>query len=202
MKSVVYIFAPFYTFNVVLLGRSWMGIRKYLWKIFGDRRKVERHDAAIPVDYAEKNGPINLFFHTVNICRFGAFIQTNKPLPVGTELELTLSVPDVEQDAIAQPIKVTCQAIVIHVQDGSKGLPRGMGVKFINITEKDWSVVGRFLIWQKSHRGKVSVPAKGDVRKLKDADLGEEKVKDLKETQSELAKEFELLEQESKRKKG
>lgn len=178
-----------------------MGIRKYLWKIFGDRRKAERYDATIPVDYAKKNGPVSLFFHTTNICRLGAFIETEKPMPVGTELELTLSVPDIGQDAVAQPKKVSFHAVVIHVRDGSRKSAGGMGVKFTDITEKDWKSVGSFLRWQKSHRGKVSVPAHGDAKQLKDAALGKEKVEDLKEAQRELAKEFELLEQESKRKK-
>ena len=178
-----------------------MGIRRYLWRILGDKRKADRHHAVIPVDYAPEKGPVYLFFHTLDISRVGAFLQTPNLVPVGTDLELTFSVPDVEHDSVTQPKKVVCHAAVARVQEGRKGLPKGMGIKFTDLNEKDWKTIGNYLKWLKGKRGSASVPARGSPQQLKDAQLTQEKIEDIKEAQQELAKEFEMFKQESKSKK-
>jgi type IV pilus assembly protein PilZ len=100
----------------------------------GDRRGDPRQPIELKVEYKR----LNAFFadYTKNISRGGTFIQTSKPLPVGTEFVFKLYVPTLEQ---ALQIRGQVKWIVEPPADGSQppaetdGNPMvpGMGIRFV-----------------------------------------------------------------------
>ena len=106
-----------------------------------DRRGDPRQPIELKVEYKR----LNAFFadYTKNISRGGTFIQTGKPLPVGTEFVFKLYVPTLEQ---ALHIRGQVKWIVEQRGDGGKdlgtdadGSPRvpGMGIRFVYTTEDE-----------------------------------------------------------------
>lgn len=105
-----------------------------------DRRVDPRQPIELKVEYKR----LNAFFadYTKNISRGGTFIQTSKPLPVGTEFVFKLYVPTLEQ---ALHIRGEVKWIVEPRADGSDlgtesdGTPRvpGMGIRFVYTTEDE-----------------------------------------------------------------
>lgn len=162
-------------------------------RILGDRRKAERKDAMIPVDLETRGGHINLFLRTANISKGGAFIETDQPLPVGSEIGLTLAIPNLEGGPLAQPYKVTCRAVITHTQDNNRHGPRGMGVQFLDLSEEDWRIIDDFIRNLRSGRKVTSIPLSVQLPQLKNMPLPGEKVEEITHARSELSHEFEQL---------
>lgn len=87
-----------------------------------ERRDHERQPIELKVEYKR----LNAFFadYTKNISKGGTFIQTNKPLDVGTEFVFLLLVPTLDE-----PIKIHGE--VIRVDRGDRGETPGMGIQFL-----------------------------------------------------------------------
>ena len=106
-----------------------------------DRRGDPRQPIELKVEYKR----LNAFFadYTKNISRGGTFIQTGKPLPVGTEFVFKLYVPTLEQ---ALHIRGQVKWIVepdgegaeppAAVMDGKPAVP-GMGIRFVYTTDEE-----------------------------------------------------------------
>jgi len=88
-----------------------------------DRRRFERFDTSISVDYS--SGDTFLFSYIQNISEMGIFIRSDTPLPIGTELALRFS-PD-GQEAIELAGEV---AWVNPLRPFGENLNPGMGVRF------------------------------------------------------------------------
>lgn len=98
-----------------------------------DSRRDERQPIELKVEYKR----LNAFFadYTKNISRGGTFIQTSKPLPVGTEFVFKLHVP-----SLPEPLRIRGQVkwIVEPPRDDEPPPPRGtdlpapgMGIRFV-----------------------------------------------------------------------
>ena len=71
-----------------------------------------------------------------NISVGGAFVCYQNPLPIGEAFSLTMMVPD------SQPLKATAKVVWSNVNvPESKVVNRGMGVRFINISEEHLQLV-------------------------------------------------------------
>jgi type IV pilus assembly protein PilZ len=92
-----------------------------------DRRGAPRQPIELKVEYKR----LNAFFadYTKNISRGGTFIQTSKPLPVGTEFVFKLYVPNLEQALFLRG------RVKWIVEPGTEDSPErrvpGMGIRFI-----------------------------------------------------------------------
>ncbi len=86
----------------------------------GDKRAHPRKKLLTMVDYATPDKFLHDYVH--NISEGGMFIQTRKPLAVGTEITLAFTIP--KSDI---PIKVKAEVVWI----GKKG----MGIKFKEVDE-------------------------------------------------------------------
>ena len=105
-----------------------------------ERRGDPRQPIELKVEYKR----LNAFFadYTKNISRGGTFIQTSKPLPVGTEFVFKLYVPTLEQ---ALHIRGQVKWIVEPRASGSEpaleadGTPQvpGMGIRFVYTTDDE-----------------------------------------------------------------
>jgi type IV pilus assembly protein PilZ len=94
-----------------------------------DRRRYERFDVSISVDYA--NGDTFLFSYIQNISEMGIFIRSDEPLPVGTALQMRFT-PEGQE-----PIEVTGEVTWVNpYRPFGDNLNPGMGVHFRNLTSE------------------------------------------------------------------
>ena len=110
----------------------------------GESDTEHRRSPRAPIELKVEYKRLNAFFadYTKNISRGGTFIQTGKPLPVGTEFVFKLYVPTLEQ---ALHIRGQVKWIVEPRADGkdlgtdADGTPRvaGMGIRFVYTTEDE-----------------------------------------------------------------
>ncbi len=92
-----------------------------------DRRRYERYDVTISVDYA--SGDTFLFSYIQNISEMGIFIRSDEPLPVGTALELRFA-PDGQE-----PIELSGEVTWVNpYRPLGDNLNPGMGVRFKCLT--------------------------------------------------------------------
>ena len=92
-----------------------------------DRSIDPRQPIELKVEYER----LNAFFadYTKNISRGGTFIQTRRPLPVGTEFLFLLYVPTLER-----PLEIRGRVKWVvepgHGEAAAAGAPLGMGIRF------------------------------------------------------------------------
>ncbi|MGA2449144.1 MAG: TIGR02266 family protein [Polyangiaceae bacterium] len=91
---------------------------------FADRRSSPRHVITLRVDYKR----VNTFFadYAKNISKGGTFIQTDKPLDIGTEFVFLLSIPG--RDGA---IELRGQVMwTVTPATATEEHPAGMGIRF------------------------------------------------------------------------
>lgn len=95
-----------------------------------DRRGGDRAPIELKVEYKR----LNSFFadYTKNISRGGTFIQTDRPLTVGTEFLFELGVP-VTDPALGDGRFRLSGVVkwVVKASEASPGRPPGMGIRFL-----------------------------------------------------------------------
>lgn len=92
-----------------------------------DRRKYERFETSISVDYA--SGDTFLFSYIQNISEMGIFIRSDEPFPIGTTLHMRFT-PD-GQD----PIEVSGEVTWVNpYRPFGDNLNPGMGVSFTGLS--------------------------------------------------------------------
>ena len=90
-----------------------------------------------PVSMETPDGPIQA--EAKNISLGGAFISCEKPLPIGHSFSLTMIGPDNE------PVTATAQVVWSNVNmPDEKVIHRGMGVRFIKMSERHLQIVRGF----------------------------------------------------------
>ena len=90
-----------------------------------DRRKAERENVKVPVDYSAVDAFFSEF--TTNINEGGMFVETETPPPLDATVQLQIRLPDLQN-----PIKLGGR--VAWVSDGKGEGPPGMGVEFQDLT--------------------------------------------------------------------
>jgi type IV pilus assembly protein PilZ len=107
-----------------------------------DRRIDPREPIELKVEYER----LNAFFadYTKNISRGGTFIQTRKPLPIGTEFRFLLFIPTLER-----PIEIRGRVKWIVEPDedglGDGGTPAGMGIHFVYASDDERKQIERMV---------------------------------------------------------
>jgi len=97
------------------------------------KRRYPRVPTSLQVSFENFRG---IFFeYTHDISRSGVFIEMDKPLPVGTRLRLSFSLPP----PFGHPI--TAFGRVVRVAQPTAERPGGMGVNFICLDEKSAEVI-------------------------------------------------------------
>lgn len=94
-----------------------------------ERRKYERFDTSISVDYA--SGETFLFSYITNISEMGIFIRSEDPLPVGTRLELRFGQGS-EQFELEGEV-----AWVNPMKADGDNINPGIGVRLIDLQPED-----------------------------------------------------------------
>jgi uncharacterized protein (TIGR02266 family) len=101
-------------------------------------RKSERLQHELLVAYRTVDGFITDW--AVNISRGGIFINTRKPLAVGSVVRLIVSLPDA-----AFPFDLTGRVIRAHSYDPESDQVPGMGIEFIDVDEEKHARLERFV---------------------------------------------------------
>ena len=97
------------------------------------KRRFARVPTSLQVSFENFRG---IFFeYTHDISRSGVFIEMDKPLPVGTRLRLSFSLPP----PYSHPIMAFGR--VVRVAQPSADRPGGMGINFICLDEKSAAVI-------------------------------------------------------------
>jgi uncharacterized protein (TIGR02266 family) len=93
------------------------------------QRDGERLQHELLVAYRTVDGFITDW--AVNISRGGLFINTRKPLAVGTTVRLIISLPDA-----AFPFDLTGRVARVHEVENAANQVPGMGIEFVDVDEE------------------------------------------------------------------
>lgn len=93
-----------------------------------DRRRSERADMTIRIDYATIDELFSEFTRDIN--EGGLFIETEKPKDPGTEVTMEFRLP-----GASESIKTIGR--VVRVTSGDAQNPAGMGIEFDELTDQD-----------------------------------------------------------------
>jgi uncharacterized protein (TIGR02266 family) len=112
-------------------------------KLTIEQRRNERVEEILKVEFEN-----DLLAETANISEGGVFIRAQDPLELGEEFLLKLYIPD-EQD----PINTLCKVVWVNKYGKeTEELPRGMGVKFLELTAEDKRRIEEFISVQKNKK--------------------------------------------------
>ncbi len=90
---------------------------------------------AAPIELQLDYQRLNTFFadYVKNLSRGGTFVNTKKPLPVGTQFVFVLSVPRIQT-----PLRFDGKVMwVTSIEDSSKANPPGMGIEIEYPSEEE-----------------------------------------------------------------
>lgn len=106
---------------------------------FQAERQSERLQHELLVAYRTVDGFITDW--AVNISRGGLFINTRKPLTVGTTVKLIVSLPDA-----AFPFDITGRVARVHAMDAEPHQVPGMGIEFTDVDEEKKKRIEAFVL--------------------------------------------------------
>ena len=102
-----------------------------------ERRKHQRVPTKILIKY--RNATQFFTDYIQNISRGGIFVPTHQPLPEGTRLEISFSLPDCDR-------LITTEGVVAHsVYPDSDDIPSGMGVQFQQLSEDNLNLIDAYV---------------------------------------------------------
>ena len=101
-------------------------------------RRADRLQHELLVAYRTVDGFITDW--AVNISRGGIFINTRKPLSVGTTVKLIISLPDTPF-----PFDLTGRVMRVNEFDNPSNQVPGMGIEFIDVDEEKRARIERFV---------------------------------------------------------
>jgi uncharacterized protein (TIGR02266 family) len=103
------------------------------------RRATPRIERALSLVFKDREA----FFraYTGNVSAGGLFIKTEKPLLIGDQLSIKLQLP-----GVSDPLQIKCEVAWARTkQESQPGRPPGMGVKFVQISNRDHRILKQYL---------------------------------------------------------
>ena len=105
-----------------------------------EKRSSPRVSANLLIDFSMDEENVFLFFVTSDISKAGVFIDTEDPLPVGTNIDMIISHFDKSSDDAAKQLVLRGEVIQTHSKSDPKtGKGPGMGVKWLDLTDDSWA---------------------------------------------------------------
>ncbi len=102
-------------------------------------RSESRIPKALSLVFKDRDSFVKAY--TGNISAGGLFIKTENPLRPGRQFLLKLQLP-----GVSTPLQVKCEVVWSRKrEEGSPGKPPGMGVKFIEIAERDYKLIKNYI---------------------------------------------------------
>ena len=93
-----------------------------------ERRRTERSELLVRVEYSTVDEIFSEFTRDIN--EGGLFIETEKPRPTGTEVEMRFNLPGGNE-----PLQTVGR--VVWVKSAGGATPAGMGIEFDELTASD-----------------------------------------------------------------
>jgi uncharacterized protein (TIGR02266 family) len=112
-----------------------------------ERRRHPRKGVWLEIYYGQTGDFFNDY--AVNLSRGGLFMQTAKPLAVGTELKLRFSVPDKKE-----AIETSGRVVRVVERNDPAGGPPGIGIEFSVLTERDLELINSLWEQDREEAGK------------------------------------------------
>lgn len=104
-----------------------------------NRRKDSRFDVTIKVDYSTKGMFVSNY--VTNLSKGGVFIQTDDPLPIQSQINLTFTLPDFN-------VKIEAKGKVTWTYDikrGTSTIVPGMGIKFTELADQHKALIENYI---------------------------------------------------------
>ena len=102
-------------------------------------RQEPRVPKTLSLTYKDRQSFVNAY--STNISGGGLFVKTDNPLPKGENFLLKLQLPD-----IGQNLSIQCQVVWNRKPgDTAKAGPNGMGIRFLEMDDKDVQVLRRYV---------------------------------------------------------
>ena len=102
---------------------------------------TSRDEALEWIEPEDMRDDIAFCYNTSDISKGGIFLETQSPLPLGTEMELEFELPGVEET-----MKVKGRVVRTVMGDTVEALRRpGMGLEFIDIGEEEKRKIEKFI---------------------------------------------------------
>jgi uncharacterized protein (TIGR02266 family) len=102
-------------------------------------RSSDRIPVSLPVTYKDEKTFIKVF--TANVSGGGLFIKTDDPLEAGEQLLVNLRLPEREDSII-----IKCKVVWVRPkEEETSGFPAGMGIKFVDVKEKDNQILEEYV---------------------------------------------------------
>ncbi len=117
-------------------------------------RQAKRTSMIIPVTFRYKDKLVKAYIG--NISTWGLFIKLDDPLSPGHRFSLKLNLP-----GLSKPLKVNCEVVWSRkkseeMKTGTqKSKPAGMGIKFTDMEENDYSLLKTYLANQAKEKESV-----------------------------------------------
>lgn len=108
-------------------------------KTGAERRKDTRLDVTIKVDYSTKGMFVSNY--VTNLSKGGVFIQTDDPLPIQSQINLTFTLPELNITIEAKG-KVTW---TYDIKKGTSAIISGMGIKFTDLTAEHKALIEDYI---------------------------------------------------------
>ena len=98
------------------------------------KKKDSREAVRVPLDLTVGHGEDGNYFFDVaqNLSKGGVFIKTEKPLPVGSSIDVSFTVPRSRKKIVVKGSVMWCQEAV----KGRANVIAGMGVQFLDFEGK------------------------------------------------------------------
>ncbi len=101
----------------------------------GDRRSSPRISIEAELGFHSETNFFTGF--TKDLSDGGLFIATYKTLPIGRTLSVTFGLPEGRE--------ITAVGRVVWVREAEGDLPKGMGVRFLDLSDEDHAAILRFI---------------------------------------------------------
>ncbi len=100
----------------------------HAWDEPSERRRSDRTELTVRVDYSTVDELFSEFTRDVN--EGGLFLETDEIRPAGTLVSMQFNLPGGAE-------AIQTQGRVVHTTQGDSGSPRGMGIEFEELGERE-----------------------------------------------------------------
>jgi len=108
----------------------------------GERRKDPRVSGNIPVKICQDSGDI--ITETRNISRSGAYCRVNRYIEPMTKMKVCLMLP-VTKSGRKTARKVSCEGVVVRVEEASEGKAYNIAIFFSDISPKNAEMISDYV---------------------------------------------------------
>jgi hypothetical protein len=123
-----------------------------------ERRRRRRIDIGLPIEICYNNNRI--LAETANISILGAYLQSNKEIPIGTALTVTLKIPGLRKVKPVNSRQIGCTGVVFRCQDILPSGTYGIGIFFRAFSKDNERVLSRYIdhiLLQEKQKGKIFI---------------------------------------------